>query len=346
MIRQVLTLVLVHIVFLNIYATQSSYLIKCVKVVVAQLLVDNSGLFQEVVVDVSSHWVSLEVKIDVHVLAKSGGVVISIRLGVSERLQDVVGHEENVLCSLYLRLSGHVGDSGNVSHDDLGRFCLARARLARDDDARVGRAPLHSLVSSLGDGKYMRRPLIHLSALVCVDVVGPVDLEVFVRVDRDAHLSDVGVVEVVGVPHLQVVEKRLHVKFGQEHKVSDSRLTPAKIHQMSHCRVKLQSPPLKCSSFVLDRRRRFQCPSGPEQTNRDTHKHCNCKSKNESHKVTKYEKVPHISQNKMEKYNKRHQTKLCVLLHSFVLSLLKSKQFRFRKSDETETQMRRVESRN
>ena len=84
------------------------------KVVVAQLLVDDSGLFQEVVVYVSSHWVSLEVKIDVHVLAKSGGVVISIRLGVSERLQDIVGHEENVLCSLYLRLPGHVGHRRDV----------------------------------------------------------------------------------------------------------------------------------------------------------------------------------------------------------------------------------------
>ena len=48
------------------------------------------NLFQEVVIDVSADWIALEVEVDVHVFAEATGVVVSVRLGVTERLQDTV----------------------------------------------------------------------------------------------------------------------------------------------------------------------------------------------------------------------------------------------------------------
>ena len=47
-------------------------------------------LFEEIVVDVPAHRVALEVEVDVHVLAEATRVVVAIRLGVSERLQNTV----------------------------------------------------------------------------------------------------------------------------------------------------------------------------------------------------------------------------------------------------------------
>lgn len=48
------------------------------------LLEDDPALLQQVVLNVASNGVALEVEVDVHVLAETGWVVVAVRLGITE----------------------------------------------------------------------------------------------------------------------------------------------------------------------------------------------------------------------------------------------------------------------
>lgn len=56
-------------------------------------------LFEEVIVDMASNWISFEIEVDVHVFAKATRIVISVRLRITERFKDSVGLQQNVLYS-------------------------------------------------------------------------------------------------------------------------------------------------------------------------------------------------------------------------------------------------------
>lgn len=54
------------------------------KVSLSRLLLNHSGLFQQIIQDNSTHWICLVIKLNVHELAESTGVVVSVSFGVSE----------------------------------------------------------------------------------------------------------------------------------------------------------------------------------------------------------------------------------------------------------------------
>ena len=55
-----------------------------------------SHLFQEVVLNVTSSWVTLEVKVNIHVLAKPTGIIVPVGLGITKRLHDLIGPNQHV----------------------------------------------------------------------------------------------------------------------------------------------------------------------------------------------------------------------------------------------------------
>lgn len=68
----------------------SSHLIEGVEVPLALLKAHHAALLQQVVADVAAHGVALVVEVYVHVFAEPRRVVVPVRLGVAERLQDRV----------------------------------------------------------------------------------------------------------------------------------------------------------------------------------------------------------------------------------------------------------------
>lgn len=52
----------------------------------------------------ATNWVTLEVKVDVHVFAKSTGIVIAVCLGITKGLQNIVGFYENIFDSVNVSL--------------------------------------------------------------------------------------------------------------------------------------------------------------------------------------------------------------------------------------------------
>lgn len=65
----------------------------------ALLLLDDARLLQQVIGDHSAHWIGLMIELNVHVLAESARVVVAVRLGVAERLENGVTLDENVFHS-------------------------------------------------------------------------------------------------------------------------------------------------------------------------------------------------------------------------------------------------------
>lgn len=74
-------------------------LIEAVKVTFSLLLIDHPRFLEEVISHVAANGVSLEIEIDVHVLAETRRVIISVCLGVAKCLQYWIRLNENVLHS-------------------------------------------------------------------------------------------------------------------------------------------------------------------------------------------------------------------------------------------------------
>lgn len=80
-----------------VIAKPQTHLIKRVEVPLARLLNNHARLFQQIVVDVAADGIAFEIEMNIHVLSKTGRIVVPVRLGVAERLQNGVRLEQNVL---------------------------------------------------------------------------------------------------------------------------------------------------------------------------------------------------------------------------------------------------------
>jgi hypothetical protein len=139
------------------------HLVEDVEVAFAFGLVDEPRLFEQVRVDAPA----LEEgrrprKVELDELAKARRVVVTLRLGVAERLEDRVRlHDARAEAARRRSLAPvHASAPHEVAHQYLGRLSLACAALARDDD---GLALLGALerpdrpVGGLGDRVRVRR---------------------------------------------------------------------------------------------------------------------------------------------------------------------------------------------
>ena len=75
----------------------AAHLVEGVEVPLPGLLQHDPRLLQQVVGDVAADRVVLKVEVDIHVLAEAGRVVVPVRLGVAERLQNRVGLNQHAL---------------------------------------------------------------------------------------------------------------------------------------------------------------------------------------------------------------------------------------------------------
>lgn len=66
----------------------------------AGLLDNDPWLFQQVIVNVAANRITFEIEMNVHVFAESRWIVVAIRFGVAERLQNGVRLQQNVLHSI------------------------------------------------------------------------------------------------------------------------------------------------------------------------------------------------------------------------------------------------------
>lgn len=66
------------------------------KIPFALLLHYYSRFLQEIIIHVATDRIAFEIEIDVHILSESGGIIVSIRLGITERFQNRVRLNQNV----------------------------------------------------------------------------------------------------------------------------------------------------------------------------------------------------------------------------------------------------------
>jgi len=70
----------------------------------SRLLQNDSWLFEQIIRDISTDWVSFEVEIDIHVFTEARWIVVPVGFGIPECFQDWVGLKKNVFYSVHKKV--------------------------------------------------------------------------------------------------------------------------------------------------------------------------------------------------------------------------------------------------
>jgi len=201
----------------NIVSIGLEKLIKDVVGSLNQLLLSDTGLFQQIGHNVTTSQLARRGEMDTDKLTKTGGVVIPGSLGITIGLKNRVGGHNLVLKRHLLdRLLARAGSNNSkVSDYLLGVLCFTSTRLTSDKHSLILGVGQHTPVSSLSNSPEMRRNLI--TPLAKVDLRHPVGVDgvTLVGVDNHHKQTRVGVDHLGLVTGLQVPEDRSVIKEGQ-----------------------------------------------------------------------------------------------------------------------------------
>ena len=168
------------------------------------VLVDNARFFEQVLFEFGAHHCAVLLEVDLQVLAEAARVVVDARLGVTERLQDVID-------LLYLAIEANLerlGAREQVLHQVFAGLGLARAGLAADQNALTLLRANHLAEALLGRGVDVRRQrgTYVLAGLVVGRDALAVDGERLQRIERDQDVADVCVDLILREANLELLE--------------------------------------------------------------------------------------------------------------------------------------------
>jgi hypothetical protein len=177
-----------------------------------RLLLGNTGLFQQVGLNVTTAKLASSVEVNPDEFTKPGRVVVPGGLGVTIRLQYGVGSHNLVLKGYLLGVSSSFflwgSNSSQVGDNLLGVLSFSSTRLTSDQHRLVLVISQHVTIGSLCDGPQVRRHFILPLTKVQLDDSSSVDGVPFVRVHHNTEETRVGVDEFGNKTDFQVPEDR------------------------------------------------------------------------------------------------------------------------------------------
>mmetsp|Transcript_27233 Transcript_27233/g.38372 ORF Transcript_27233/g.38372 Transcript_27233/m.38372 type:complete len:670 (+) Transcript_27233:792-2801(+) len=118
-----------------LWSASRKHLIEDVEGSLSLSSINHSGLFQQIVCDFASNRRTIFLKLNLHVLSESTGVVISYGFGISKGFKDRIRIDELTLHSINVLAT--FGHSSNVLHENFGGFCLSSTGFTTDNNTLI-----------------------------------------------------------------------------------------------------------------------------------------------------------------------------------------------------------------
>lgn len=168
-------------------AHATDHCVKDVIIPLALILIHDSGLFQQILLDLGPLDHAVLVKVDVNVLAEARGVVVPHRFRISKGLQDRIRLDHLLFDPRVLST-----DRRHVLQYQFGAFCLPRSRFATDDHTLIPLLVQHLTIRVVADRKDMRRLFADPLHAIPLDLTVRVDRQDLIGIDRHQHAANVG----------------------------------------------------------------------------------------------------------------------------------------------------------